>query len=290
MDDYGAIDHLLGELRSAWKGYEGSVKVANFEGQFRAMDLDQWGRLVVAVETPSGIMQLDGEKAEPVVDTSDAVSEIQKFIDSVPEVAPNDIASVVARIKGLQEARSMILAALSKADNSDLGTLVAMRTATAGAISQLTSHADGITTAPEREYLAGQQTYERGAVITANGSVGGFDSPDLDHVVEAMADATADYNPVKAAREDAAILISELPELMVRDSAAVADLASAMVAEKTAAMSPDERQPLIDQFVGAVEKHRQARESQIVAESHSRTASVENVEPDNDGPAEGLFW
>jgi len=281
---------LRDQLRTMWQGYTGKVRVANFEGTFRGMDYDEWGRLVVAVDTPHGVQQLNGEIAEPVSDESDEVSEIQQFIDSIPEAKPNDIATVASRIEHLQEARKRIVAALGRADDESLPYLVKMREATAGAIRELTSNAEGIVTASEREYLSSQSGYEVGAVVAANGSVGGFDSPDLDPAIAQMTEESASYNPVKAAREDAAILVAELPDLMVHDAAAIRDLAEASVMERTAAMDPEARKQLVDQFCDAVEAHRARRAAALNAEARAHTASVDTVTPDNDGPAEALFY
>lgn len=294
--DTVSAQQLRDQIKTMWQGYTGSVKVANFEGSFRAMDFDQWGRLVVAIETPTGIMQLDGEKAEPVAPkVSDEVSEIQSFIDSIPEVEPNSIESVTARIAGLQEARSRVVTALGRAEKEDLPYLIKMRTATAEAIKTLTSSADGIITPYEKDYLATQQNYERAAVIAGNGTVGGFDSPDLDPVVDQMVAEASTYNSVKASTEDAAILVAELPELMVHDAAAVQDLAESMVMERTAAMSPEAQDQFIKEFCASVEAHRLARAGQVaatpkVASVDADVVYTELANPENDGPAEGLFW
>ncbi len=281
---------LRERLKTMWHGYTGSVKVANFVGTFRGMELDNWGRLIVAVDTENGPMQLDGEQAEPVADKSaDEVSEIQQFIDSIPEVEPNDLTSVASRIEKLQEARTMVIAALGRASEADLGPLVQMRVATTNAIKDLTTRADGIVTASERAYLDTQTKYKPGAVVAANGSVGGFDSPDLDQVVASMAEETADYNVAKEHREGAAIMVAELPELMVRDAAAVRELAEDMVLQRTAAMDDETQMVLVAQFCAAVEEHRAEREAELTRTSSQRTASLENTEPDNDGPAEALF-
>lgn len=183
----------------------------------------------------------------------------------------------------------MVVSALGRSDDETLPHLIKMREATSGAIKDLMSHANGIVTPTEREYLAGQTSYEVGAVVAANGSVGGFDAPDLDSSVSQMVEESASYNPVKANREDAAILVSELPDLMIHDAEAIRDLAESSVYERTAAMDAEARRTLADQFCEAVEHHRARRAAGLRAEAQAHTASVDTIEPENEGPAEALF-
>ena len=286
------------QIATMWGQYTGRVSVGNISGKMAGVTFDLYGRAVMAVEQDNGQqIQVDATKAEPA-DTpvgDDPVSEIQTFIDGIPEVQPNDIQGVHARIQGLQEARNMVLAALNTAssagDTQTMGVLQTMRTATTSAIKSLQDTGKHIVTAGERDYLLGQPQFEIAKQIAANGGGLGVPaqngSPDFDAVQAHMAAEASTHDPRQANTEQALIMVSELPELMLHDAAAINDLAAAWSDERTAGLDPDMQRDMRDQYCQAVEAARVARLSQTsVAAPAPRTASTTT---DADGPAEALF-
>lgn len=238
------------------------VRIANTS--LTGVELDRWedmwgqGTAKIALDD-GGTMNVSTDVVEEVDSKTPEhpVSQIQKFVDSLPKVEPTR-PHIQARIDNLELVRRAVRSTVSKVGFSDQVKLQKMDMDAQTEIMALKDSLGATISESDVAYLSGQQTYRPH----------GVDFPGVER-------ATVRDEGFRMA-EKAAIFVSELPSEMISDAEGVAYAAARYASEHNADVA---------EFMKLAEDQRfQQWQGTGFQEPPQQEEFV-----DNEGPAEGLY-
>ena len=267
------------------------VTIGNVEGVLQGYYESQWGEPMARVALDNG--QISDLPASEIQEIATAVSEpvedIQKFIDSFPEVNDQRKSTVHKRITHLQAARNRIgRAMLSDIDQRQRLALDAMDVHLHNELADRKDQVRNFHDDADVEYLKSQPQF--GIEVVEQESMGHGQNSGyfLNDESADLAEEVENTNFDNVVSEDSAIMVSELPEATLNDMGQVHQLAASYINQRTASLPEITRSEIRGRFVEAVLEERDQRIKELSSESDD--------EPDNEtttidltADATGLF-
>ena len=255
------------------------VKVA--DGHFGTVmgPYEEYGQKLVRITMDSGeVIDIDPSQVEEIEDTDEnpTVSEIQKFINEIPPVQPNQ-PSVEARRKDWKAVQDRCRMEASNTDDLSLRqSFASLELLAADALERLSGETP--IHAHEETYLSEQPQYEVRVASRASEFTGGTDEGGDIWMAEQAALAEREASQVSDIpwRERAAVWISDLSDDLMSDATLVKEAAADHCKRIAGTVVPE--------FLREVEALRASRNDKVV----ERTPKIAQIVR-SDAPDESIF-